>query len=102
MAAPNISASEVEMLAKKAVTNIGRPIHIGAYFSVVLQGDEHDGTERNHPKQRIAEGGACGEVARPVARVDEADGNQQARSDILEDVEGTEYLRLTLCSEYFQ
>ena len=33
MAPPNISANEVEMLAKIALTTIGRPTHLGAYFT---------------------------------------------------------------------
>ena len=33
MAPPRISASEVEMLARMALTMIGRPTHFGAYFT---------------------------------------------------------------------
>ena len=33
IAPPNISASEVEMLAKIALTTMGRPAHLGEYFT---------------------------------------------------------------------
>ena len=67
---------------------------------IVLQGDEHDGGERHHPQQGVAELGAGGEVAGPVARVDEADGDEQARTDILEDVEGAQHVRVVLALQF--
>ena len=52
IAPPNISASEVEMLAKIALTTMGRPAHLGEYLTqagynakmghIVLKGDEHN------------------------------------------------------------
>ena len=65
MAPPRISASDVEMEASTAVPNMGRDTHLGVYCvaaserakpchdsqvsNIVLQYDQHDGGQRNHP-----------------------------------------------------
>jgi hypothetical protein len=53
----------------------------------MLQDDQHDRRERDHPQQGITVVGSCGQVRCPVARIDEAYGNEQSRADILEDFE---------------
>ena len=68
----------------------------------MLQGDEHDGGERDHPEQHIAIGWTRGKVARPVAWVDEAHSNEQPWSDIFDDVEGAECLRFSLIAQYLK
>ena len=64
MAPPRISASDVEMEASTAVPSMGRDTHLGVYCcrlrkakpchdsqvsNIVLQYDQHDGGQRNHP-----------------------------------------------------
>ena len=53
---------------------------------VVLQDDEHDGGEGDHPEQGVAKLRAGRHVGRPVARVYEADGDQQAGADVAKDL----------------
>ena len=54
---------------------------------VVLQDDEHDGGEGDHPEQGVAKLRAGRHVGRPVARVYEADGDQQAGAYVPQDLE---------------
>ncbi len=48
----------------------------------VLQEDEHERAERDDPEQVVAELGATGDVRRPVARIDETDGDDEAGSEV--------------------
>jgi hypothetical protein len=48
----------------------------------VLQEDQHEGGQRHHPEQAVAELRAAGDVGRPVARVDEADGDYETRPKV--------------------
>ena len=53
---------------------------------VVLEQDQHEGGEGDHPEQRVAVGRAGGDVGGPVAGIDEADGHEEAGADVFEDV----------------
>ena len=64
-----------------------QPRHDAEVRHVVLDDNQHDGGKSDHPQQRVAERGAGGEVGRPVARVDEAYGDEQPRPDILQQVQ---------------
>ena len=57
---------------------------------VVLQDYQHDGRERHHPQQRVAELRPRRKIRRPVAGVDETYRHQQSRSDISEHVQTTQ------------
>jgi len=51
----------------------------------VLQEDQHERAQRDDPEQRVAELGAAGDVGGPVARVDEADGDDEARAEVAQE-----------------
>ena len=53
---------------------------------VVLEHDEHEGRKGYNPEKAVAEGGASGKVGGPVAGVDEADGHEEAGTNIAENV----------------
>ena len=50
----------------------------------VLQEDEHERAERDDPQQRVAELRPAGDVGRPVAGVDEADGDDEPGAQVAE------------------
>ena len=66
----------------------------------MLQGDEHDGRQRDHPQQRIAVFRPGRKVAGPVAGIDEAHGDQQAGADVLEDVERAQHMGMGMAPEF--
>ena len=51
---------------------------------VMLQYDQHDRRQRDHPQQRVTVLSPGGQIRRPVAGVDEADGHEQSRPDVFE------------------
>ena len=68
---------------------------------VVLQGNQHDGGEGHDPQQRIAVFRSRCEVARPVARIDETDGHEQPRADVLENIQGSQHTGMVLAFQFF-
>ncbi|WP_443776467.1 hypothetical protein [Alistipes ihumii] len=50
----------------------------------MLQYDQHDRRQRDHPQQRVTVLGPGGQIRRPVAGIDETDGHEQSRPDIFE------------------
>ena len=53
----------------------------------MLQDDQHDRGQRDHPQQRVAKLRARGHVGGPVARIDKADGDEQPGADVPGDVQ---------------
>ena len=51
-----------------------------------LEEDQHERPQRDDPQQRVAELAPAGHVGRPVARVDEADGDDEPRSQVAQEV----------------
>ena len=79
-----------------AETQAGHDAEVG---HIVLQGDEHDRRQRHHPEQGVAVGRTGGEVARPVARIDEAYRDQQSGADVSEYIKSTQDMRVPLALE---
>ncbi len=52
---------------------------------VVLEDDEHQGRQGDHPEKGVAVPGPRGDVRGPVAGVDEADRDQESRADVPEE-----------------
>ncbi len=57
---------------------------------IVLEHDQHQGGEGDHPQQRVAVTGPGGDVGGPVTRIDETDRDQQTRPNVAENLEGAE------------
>ena len=51
---------------------------------VVLQNNEHDGTQGNHPQQGIAEPRTCGNIGSPIARINKTNRNQQPGTNVFQ------------------
>ena len=56
---------------------------IGALGRIMLQENQHDRGQRNHPKEVVAELGAGRDIGGPIPGINETYGYQQARSQIL-------------------
>ena len=97
-AAPRYSASAVATQATAMVTPNSHTIQRGMWARTlaaserprddaqlgrhVLQEDQHERAERDDPQQLVAELRAAGDVGSPVAGVDEADGDHEARPEV--------------------
>ena len=65
---------------------------------IVLQHNQHDCRQGDDPQQGIAEIGPCRKIRSPVARVDETDGHEQARTDVFKEIKTTQVTRMVLTS----
>jgi len=62
----------------------------------MLQEDEHDRRESNHPEQTIPIHGAGSHIRSPVARIYKTDSDKKSWADILENFKGAQSRRVFL------
>ena len=76
--------------------------NIAQMCRIMLQDDEHDRRQRDHPEQRIAEFRSGSHIRSPVSRIDEADRDEYTRSDIFQKLSRTAASFMTYLKKFPQ